>query len=44
MKINIIDLDKITNKITADEQMGLLYNKYYELSNELQNDNNKRSL
>jgi hypothetical protein len=40
-KVNIIDLDKITNKITNDEQMGLLYNKYNELSNELSNDNKK---
>jgi len=40
-KVNIIDLDKITNKITTDEQMGLLYNKFNELSIELQNENKK---
>jgi len=40
-KICIIDLDKITNKITSDENMGLLYNKYNELNSNLDNENNK---
>ena len=40
-KVNILDLDKITNKIIIDKQMGLLYEKYNELNNDLTNINKK---
>ena len=40
-KVNILDLDKITNKIITDKHMCLLYEKYNELNNSLDNQNNK---
>jgi len=38
-KINIIDLDNLTDKIINDKNMGLLYYKYEELSENLKNNN-----